>query len=167
MFRIPGIVIVTVIILSGLAALPAQAGARTDAVNVRAALGNCGEPCVISFSQGGEVKTFQAAARAVRRGARKLVVIDGPCLSACVIFADIARSKVCITSRAKFGFHKATMLAVYSYADGSTARVETLGRKDPPHSRDIARWVRRKGGFPANGVLVMSYREARRFWRHC
>lgn len=155
------------IALAHLAVLPAQAGARTDAVNVRAALGSCGEPCVISFNEGGEVDTFKAAARAVRRGAKKLVVIDGPCLSACVIFADMARSKVCITNRAKFGFHKATVSEIYLYADGSTASVRTVARTDPPHSRDIASWVKRKGGFPVNGVLVMSAKEAKRFWRHC
>ena len=102
----------------------------------------------------------------MRAGAKRLVVIDGPCISACVIFADQARSRVCVTSRAQFGFHKARDIAVAPLRGGAMLYME-LGRSDPPHSRDIARWVKRHGGFPSEGLLVMSAKQATQFWHRC
>jgi hypothetical protein len=134
-----------------LAGFPAQAQ-NADERALRAAFGRCGEPCVIKSSPGGEVKTFQA---------------DGPCFSACAIFADLARSKVCVTSRARFGFHKATLMAVLSSEDGSGKRLEYLGRQDPPHSSDIAGWVQSKGGFPRKGFRTMSAAQAGQFFKRC
>ncbi|HEV2125120.1 MAG TPA: hypothetical protein VGW38_20410 [Chloroflexota bacterium] len=144
---------------------PAEARRGSGGV-VAAAFGSCGNPCVITYSPGGNVATFMSAAQAVRAGAKKLVVIDGPCISACAIFADVARAKVCITDRAKFGFHKASGFTVQRRADGRAA-VRALGRRDPPHSRDIARWVQQRGGFPRDGLRVMTAREAGQFWRRC
>jgi hypothetical protein len=149
---------------SALLALPAQAQSRDRAL--RDAFGRCGEPCVIRYSPGGELKRFQAAAAAVKRGARRLVVIDGPCISACAVFADIARSKVCITDRAVFGFHKATLVSLRSLRNGRVLERQ-LGVKDPPHSRDIVRWVKSRGGFPRQGLRRMSARQAASFWRRC
>jgi hypothetical protein len=146
--------------------VPAAAEAQSRDQSVRAVFGNCGDPCVIRYNPGGELKSFQAAASAVRRGARRLVVIDGPCISACAVFADIARSRVCITDRAVFGFHKATLVSLRSLRNGRTVRRE-LAVSDPPHSADIARWVKSRGGFPRHGFTRMSAREAASFWRRC
>ena len=159
--------IVCLSLLCGLAArgaAEAHAGRGPD-VFARA-FGKCGATCVIRYNPGGEVRVFLAAARAVRAGAKRLVVIDGPCISACAIFADQARSKVCITGRASFGFHKARQFAVHSLGNGK-ARYREMGRSDPPHSADIARWVKQNGGFPYEGLRVMSARQATKFWRRC
>ncbi len=145
--------------------MPTQAHPNADTA-FEAAFGSCGDRCVIRFSPGGEVRTFVTAAMAVRAGEKKLVIIDGPCISACAIFADVAREKVCITNRAQFGFHKGRHLASEQRSDGKRVFRE-LGRSDPPHSRDIARWVRRNGGFPDEGLLVMNSPQARQFWRRC
>jgi hypothetical protein len=142
------------------------ASAQSGEAAVRGALGNCGQPCVVHDNPGGSVRLFEAAAEAVLSGARNLVVIDGPCASACAIFADIARERVCITDRASFRFHKASLVEVSTEANGAR-HVALLERSDPPHSRDIARWVARHGGFPTQGMRVMSSREARAFWRRC
>lgn len=147
-----------------LVALPAQAQSRDRAL--RDAFGRCSEPCVIRYSPGGELKRFQAAAAAVRRGARRLVVIDGPCISACAVFADIARAKVCITDRAMFGFHKATLVSLRSLRNGLVVKRQ-LAVRDPPHSADIMRWVKSRGGFPRNGLRRMNARQAAAFWRRC
>lgn len=151
-------------VFSVLLALPAQAQSRDRAL--RAAFGSCGEPCVIRYSPGGELTRFQAAAAAVRRGARRLVVIDGPCISACAVFADVARSKVCITDRAVFGFHKATLVSLRSLRSGLVVKRQ-LAVSDPPHSSDIARWVKQRGGFPRQGLRRMDSRQAAAFWRRC
>ena len=143
---------------------PAEAHSRDSAFV--AAFGTCGDPCVIRYNPGGDVAIFMQAAKAVRAGEKRLVVIDGPCISACAIFADVARAKVCITDRAEFGFHKASGFALQRRADGRTA-IRALGRRDPPHSRDIAGWVNEQGGFPRDGLRVMSAKQARQFWARC
>lgn len=131
------------------------------------AFGPCaGKTCIVRFNPGGELKTFLAAAVAVRAGAKRLVVIDGPCYSACAIFADLTRNRVCITGRASFGFHKATVLASSANARGKRKWRE-VARHDPRHSRDIASWVYRNGGFPSEGFNVMKSRTAAKFWRKC
>lgn len=143
-------------------AQPVQAQSWRESAAVAAVFGHCGDPCVITYSPGGEVAKFQAAGHAVRAGAKRLVIIDGPCLSACAIFADIARARVCITPRAQFGFHKASVYAVQGPSE-----LRLVGREDPPQSRDIRRWVKRQGGFPVRGMRMMSNKQAARFWRRC
>ena len=147
------------------AAAPAQAHGKAGSA-FEAAFGSCGTRCVIRYNPGGAVHTFVAAALAVRAGEKRLVVIDGPCISACAVFADVARPKVCITDRAKFGFHKGRDFAVQPRS-GRKAVLRELGRRDPPHSRDIASWVQRNGGFPYEGLSVMNSKQARQFWRRC
>jgi hypothetical protein len=159
----------SMILAAGLAlvclAAPQSAEAQTRGGNAfNKAFGRCsGETCIVRFNPGGEVNTFLRAAAAVRAGAKRLVVIDGPCYSACAIFADVTRDKVCITDRASFGFHKARVMAS---ARGSR-RFREVARHDPRHSRDIASWVYRNGGFPSKGFTVMKASAAAKFWRRC
>ena len=140
--------------------LAASAGARADTVSD--VLGCTGDPCVVSFNGGGEIESFQAAAREAKRTGRR-VVINGPCLSACAIFADVARSRVCITSKAKFGFHKGYVL------DQPTAggRYRLVKRFTPSHSRDITNWVKNNGGFPTRGFNFMRASAAKQIWHPC
>jgi hypothetical protein len=148
-------------------AFASNAHAHTPATNAyAAAFGPCrGETCIIRDSPGGNVMVFLAAAAEVINTGRR-VVIDGPCHSACAIFADMARERVCITKRALFGFHKATLLRAERSSRGER-RWRRIARHDPVHSDDIANWVYRHGGFPARGARVMSYRDASRFWPTC
>ena len=125
-----------------------------------------GDVCIIRHNEGGRIDGFVAAAQAVRAGAVRRVVIDGPCLSACVIFADIARERVCVTDRAQFGFHKARLYAVQP-AYGGRSHYREVSRQDPRHSADIDGWVRRNGGYPHEGYLIMNVREASRIWQRC
>jgi hypothetical protein len=114
------------------------------------AVGGCGDPCVISGSNGGRIVDFQAAAAAIQNGARKSLVIDGYCASACMTLAALARSKVCITPRAVFAYHK------------------TNFNRPIPLTSDLNRWVVRHGGFPEFGTTgFMSNQVAQSFWRQC
>lgn len=133
--------------------------APVPASDLERAFGPCGEPCLVSSSIGGELSHFLAAADEVTEESRRLIVIDGDCLSACAAFADRARAHVCITPAARFGFHKAT---VYS-ADLS----QRLAAVDPPQSADIQAWVAANGGYPPDGMRMMTAQEAARFWRAC
>jgi hypothetical protein len=40
-------------------------------------------------------------------------------------------------------------------------------RFTPQHSRDIAGWVGKHGGFPSRGYRVMNASAAKRIWQHC
>jgi hypothetical protein len=120
------------------------------------------DPCVVSFNSGGEVSTFKAAAREIKRSGRR-VVINGPCLSACAILADEARGSVCVTKKARFGFHKGYVLEQPT-AGGPMRFVK---RFTPQHSRDIAGWVSKNGGYPNRGFRYMNASAAKHIWRGC
>ncbi len=152
-------------LIRGLAAIVAlglmpATGLRADTVS--SALGCYDNPCVVTNNPGGDVAVFKAAAREIKRTGRR-VVIDGPCSSACAILADMARSNVCVTSNAKFGFHQGYIVG--QKAGGGP--VYLLGRFKPKHSRDVARWVANNGGYPKKGYRVMSNRSASRIWKRC
>lgn len=117
---------------------------------VREAVGGCGNPCVIGYNDGGGIERFKMAGDAIRKGARKGLVIDGFCASACMVMADRARPRVCITERATFGYHK------------------TNWGRPIPLRPDLHRWVMRNGGYPSNSSYrMMSNYAARQFWPLC
>jgi hypothetical protein len=129
------------------------------------AFGPCGDPCIVTRSPGGYIYLFEQAAHQVLEGEKRLVVIDGDCYSACTIFADLARSRVCITQMAVFYFHKA-----YYTDTRMVAGVEQVIHTDlfdPPQSPDIDKAVRALGGYPADGFTSMPYAIAKDFWRTC
>jgi hypothetical protein len=148
------------ILLALIGVAVAASTARADVVSE--VLGCQGDPCVVKFNPGGEIGSFKAAARELKRTGRR-VVIDGPCLSACAILADEARGRVCVTSKARFGFHKGYVL------DQPTAggEMHLVKRFTPSHSRDIAGWVKKNGGYPSRGFNVMGARAAKQIWRPC
>ncbi|MEO8669431.1 MAG: hypothetical protein ABI399_13000 [Bauldia sp.] len=128
------------------------------------AIGACGEPCVISRNLGGIASEYEAAAHAVLGGARKQIIISGTCASACALFADKVRNVVCVTPRAVFYFHKATL---WSAGPGS----EVIRRFAPQQSPDIQAWVMARGGYPAGDrlrdMLAMPAAESHKFFRQC
>jgi hypothetical protein len=146
------------IAVCGLLAVPASS--RADSISD--VLKCDGDPCVVSYNAGGEISAFKAAAREINASGRR-VVIDGPCLSACAILADVARGRVCVTAKARFGFHKGYVLEE-PMAGGPLRFVK---RFNPEHSRDIAGWVKKHGGYPSRGFRVMSAGAAKRIWRPC
>ena len=125
--------------------------------------------CKVVYSPGGFVHDYERAAKLVKR--RKIfIIIAGPCLSACAIFADLIRPRVCITDHALFGFHRVR----FSLASRRTHRivyVEIPKAGDPRgeqrQSKAVLAWVRQHGGFPVNGMTKMHAQVARRFWPHC
>lgn len=120
------------------------------------ALGCVGDPCVIDDNPGGNALMFGKAAKLVHNGIIKQVVINGRCASACAYFADKARPHVCITKNAVLGFHK-----------GWIGDREDRVFFDLIHSADIQSWVMKKGGYPENGMLLMRYGTAKKFWPTC
>lgn len=128
----------------------AQAAPQGDELITRT-VGRCGDPCTITSNYGGSIVDFEDAADAIAAGARKRVVIDGYCASACMVLADRARHKTCITPRAVFAYHK------------------TNYNRPIPLRADLRRWIDSKGGFPEfRGTPgIMPHEVASRFWARC
>jgi hypothetical protein len=149
------------------AAVPTQAGPSLDRV-LRPACDR--DPtCIIRNNHGGEISLFQQAARELLREGKRLV-IDGRCESACVILADMARPYACLTPRAVMAVHQASIVRL-SYSRNAAGRAERqyelVGRSDPPQSRDIDQWVADHGGYPPDGLLLISLPDAQQFWPMC
>ncbi len=112
--------------------------------------------CTINYNGGGYTDQFLATAKRIRAAGYRLR-INGPCISACVLLADILTDRTCITPKARFGFHMANVL-------GSTAEAV------PKHRPSIQAWVKRNGGYPSNksgDLRWMKYKDARKFWKAC
>jgi hypothetical protein len=110
--------------------------------------------CRISRSEGGITQIFEIIAAEFLASPRR-IIIDGPCKSACVLLADIARSRVCITPRAEFHLHKWMQIS---------PEVKPV---EPKMSSDIRAWVTSNGGIPDEGWLQIPPDVQRKFWRPC
>jgi hypothetical protein len=116
----------------------------------RAMLDNCSDPCTIQNNNGGVIADFENAGDAIHAGARQMLVIDGFCASACMVMADRARPRACITSRAQFGYH------------------ETNYSRPIPLEADLNGWIMQHGGFPSyNRMGIMPNDAAQQFWPLC
>jgi hypothetical protein len=61
----------------------------------------------ITDDPGGQIGPYLESLAALRSSGEQ-VVIDGPCLSACtMVLGVIPRDHICVTSRARLGFHAA------------------------------------------------------------
>ena len=143
--------LVPFVFLLPLAVTPASALTLNGMGLVAAAVGPCGNPCVVSGNSGGRIVSFKGAGDAIRNGAGQPLVISGYCASACMVMAARARPRVCITSTATFAYHK------------------TNWNRPIPLSADLHRWVMQHGGYPEfRGTPgVMPNEVARRFFRTC
>jgi hypothetical protein len=136
-----------------LAATPAYAIplSSAGAAAIARVIGPCtGEACVVRSNGGGSIVYFEDAAYVIRR-TRKRLVIDGFCASACMVMADRARPRTCITERAVFAYHN-------------------TNRNYPiPLRSDLHRWIMRHGGYPAfHGTPgIMPNQVAQHFFPRC
>ena len=81
---------------------------------------------------------------AVLRSSGERVVIDGPCLSACtMLLGVIPRERICVTSRARLGFHAAW----HPGDDGRpvTSRAATQLLMDL-YPQQVRSWIKDHGG---------------------
>src|SRR5882724_8712012 len=61
----------------------------------------------ITRDAGGQIGPYLESLVALRTSGER-VIIDGPCLSACtMVLGVIPRERICVTSRARLGFHAA------------------------------------------------------------
>jgi hypothetical protein len=102
-------------------------------------------------SPGGQVGPFLDLFDRVRESG-ELVVIDGPCLSACtLVLSVVPNDHICVTRRAVLGFHAARSIdrrgRLYAEPEASEAVLEAY----PGPVRD---WIRSRGGLSSRLLLL-------------
>ena len=117
----------------------------------------------ITSDNGGQIQKYLNRYTGLRNSGEQ-VVIDGPCLSACTLILGIVPNKqVCVTRRARLGFHAAWTPG----QDGSQVRsdrgVFQLMQWYPPKVR---RWIARKGGLTRR-IIYLKGGELTAFYPRC
>jgi hypothetical protein len=117
----------------------------------------------ISDDRGGRIGSYIEAFAALR-GTGEMVVIDGPCLSACTLILGILPgNQVCVTQRARLGFHAAWQPGFNGRPATSNMGTQVLMEVYPPKVRS---WIRRKGGL-SRKMIFLTGRELAAFYPPC
>src|SRR5437879_7276319 len=97
----------------------------------------------IKSDPGGQIGPYLENLAELRSSGER-VVIDGPCLSACtMVLGVIPRNRICVTSRARLGFHAAYDL------DQSGMQVTSRGGTSlmmNHYPQQVKNWIARRGG---------------------
>jgi hypothetical protein len=117
----------------------------------------------ILASPGGEVGPFIDLFEQVRASG-EIVVIDGPCLSACtLVLSVVPNDRICVTRRAVLGFHGARSMdrrgRLYAEPEASEAVLEA-------YPAAVRGWIRRRGGLSSR-LLVVRGRELAAIYPRC
>jgi|SRR5215470_8960342 len=112
---------------------------------------------------GGQIGPYLENLVALRSSGER-VVIDGPCLSACtMVLGVIPRDRICVTPRARLGFHAA-------WHPGNNGRPVTSrgGTKllMDIYPQNVRRWIARKGGLSPR-MMYLHGRELASMYRPC
>jgi len=117
----------------------------------------------IAQDGGGRIDTYVGKYQGLRSSG-EMVIIDGLCASACtIVLGTVPHDKICVTSRARFGFHAA-------WDPGSTGRqitnpaaTQTLYMMYPI---EVRRWIDQRGGLTPH-MIFLSGRELVAMYRPC
>jgi hypothetical protein len=118
---------------------------------------------VIRNNPGGLISEHVAEFSRIRNAGER-VVIDGRCYSACtLVLGMIPRERLCVTSRARLGFH-----AAWAYAPNGSKIESPVGNSQlwdlyPPEVRG---WIARRGGLTPK-LMVLRGRELTAMYRAC
>ena len=98
------------------------------------------------------------------RGSGERVIIDGPCLSACtMVLGVIPRDRICVTRRARLGFHAAWNPGGDGHPIVSRGGTRLLMEIYP---QNVRRWIARKGGLTQR-MLYLHGRELASMYPIC
>jgi hypothetical protein len=105
----------------------------------------------IVSDRGGEVAQYLVEFTALARS-RARVIIDGPCESACTLILGIIPSpRLCVTARAKFGFHAAWRFDEDGRAIGSPEGTQFLINTYP---EPVRAWILKNGGLSSRMIYL-------------
>ena len=117
----------------------------------------------IKEDAGGQIGPYIEKMTALRASGER-VIIDGPCLSACtIVLGTIPRNRICVTPRARLGFHAAWRPGDNGEPITSKGATKTLMNIYPPHVRG---WIARRGGLSSR-MIYLSGRELAAMYQTC
>src|ERR1700741_4091161 len=97
----------------------------------------------ITGDPGGQIGPYLEQLMALRQSGQQ-VIIDGPCLSACtLVLGVIPRERICVTSRARLGFH-----AAWHPDDAGREATDQdgTGLLMSVYPQQVREWINRHGG---------------------
>jgi hypothetical protein len=105
----------------------------------------------IADDRGGQIGRYLEAFTTVRSSGER-VVIDGNCLSACtLVLGLVPHERICVTHRARFGFHAAWMPDPDGRPVTSPLGTQALWSIYPP---SVRRWISTHGGLSGNMIFM-------------
>jgi hypothetical protein len=125
-----------------------QIGAAVGAVVLVATLAMASAPPAgatmrIVGDAGGQIGPYLESLLKLRNSGQQ-VVIDGPCLSACtLVLGVVPRERICVTRRARLGFHAAWHPGQDGQAVQSRGGTQLLMEIYP---QNVRRWLAKRGG---------------------
>ena len=117
----------------------------------------------IAEDRGGRIETYVGKFQGVRNSG-EIVIIDGFCASACtIVLGTVPHDRICVTSRAKLGFHAA-------WDPGSNGRKMTNAEATQTlylmYPSEIRRWIDQRGGLTPHMIFLRG-RELTAMYRPC
>ena len=98
------------------------------------------------------------------RSSGEMVMIDGFCASACtIVLGTVPHDKICVTSRARLGFHAAWDSGSHGRKMTNPEATQTLYSMSPV---EVRRWIDQRGGLTPH-MIVLSGRELANMYRLC
>jgi hypothetical protein len=117
----------------------------------------------INSDSGGVIGAYLQRFESLRRSGQN-VIIDGPCLSACsLVLGTIPRDRLCVTSRARIGFHTAWQFNESGRRVVSPEGTELLMSNYPSQIRD---WIYQRGGLSPH-LMYLTGRELASMYPAC
>ena len=137
--------------------------ALLGAVVVALAISNASAAVRIKADPGGQIGPYLENLALLRSSGEK-VIIDGPCLSACtMVLGVIPRNRICVTSRARLGFHAAWHPGENGRPIPSRAATQLLMDIYPEHVRS---WIKERGGLSPR-MMYLTGRELAAMYQTC
>lgn len=117
----------------------------------------------ITDDGGGRIGTYIAKFQSLRSSS-EMVIIDGPCFSACtLILGSVPDDRICVTSRARFGFHAAYDLGS---TGGRITNREATELMYSMYPTAIQNWLNEHGGLTPRLILLRGD-ELQAIYRRC
>jgi hypothetical protein len=117
----------------------------------------------IARDGGGQIGTYVNKYQGVRSSGER-VIVDGFCASACtIVLGSVPHDKICVTSRARFGFHAAWDSG---YRGREITNPEATQALYFMYPFEVRRWIDQHGGLTAH-MIFLSGRELAAMYRPC
>jgi hypothetical protein len=117
----------------------------------------------ITSDPGGQIGPYLDKLNSLRSSGQN-VIIDGPCLSACtMVLGVIPRDHICVTSRARLGFHAAWHP---DDAGRETTDQDGTGLLMSVYPQPVRNWINRHGGLSSQ-LMYLSGGELASMYPRC